>query len=396
MFQVFSSVRNQLQQKQFLIYTYIIFLAGFYFSPNSNIHRNFLYLFVLVPFVIATAPNEILNCFRSAVFKLSLLFLVYYLISMLWSKTEINSKEYIDQIRYFTTLILFFIATISISVNSKRFFSKIIFGLCLIALVASIFYIISFYSSHRFPLVRVRGPITYTRNPNQAAMYFGFVAILALYSRLFSQNRWHKVFYWVVFLTLSVYLLLSQSRGALLAFFLSTILGLALEKRWWEIAIIIAICAVLIFLVEIRDIGVITNQKRGFGNRPDIWLVTLKRISQAPLIGEGYFTDVHIQTTKYLESSPHNLLLLVMLKSGLVGGGLLIVAISAALAKSYKYFIDSGNWIYLCIFAYFLICMTFDSVYLLYKPSLAWLIFWMPVAFIAAEEIRDIHLRKTI
>jgi hypothetical protein len=32
--------------------------------------------------------------------------------------------------------------------------------------------------------------------------------------------------------------------------------------------------------------------------------------------------------------------------------------------------------------------MTFDSVHLLYKPSLGWLIFWMPVGLLAGEEIR--------
>ena len=86
--------------------------------------------------------------------------------------------------------------------------------------------------------------------------------------------------------------------------------------------------------------------------------------------------------------SPHNLLLLVSAKSGVIGGGLLLLLIITAIVHSYKYFRASGNWIFICIFAFFIVCMTFDSTHLLYKPNLGWLIFWMPIALIAGEEIR--------
>jgi uncharacterized membrane protein len=77
-----------------------------------------------------------------------------------------------------------------------------------------------------------------------------------------------------------------------------------------------------------------------------------------------------------------------MLKSCAIGGGLLLLLIATALVHSYKYFHASGNWIFICIIAYFIVCMTFDSTHLLYKPNLGWLIFWMPIALLAGEEIR--------
>jgi O-antigen ligase len=384
---IHAGIRSKLQQSEYLTYSYIVFLAGFFISPDNHLHRNFFYLFFLAPFILYLDLGAIRRCFKTTLFKMSIIFLLYFLISMFWTKGGLTTESYYDHIRYFLMLVLFIMATMLISANSNRFLGRIIFWLCLVALISSVIFILYFYESHRFPKIRVRGPFDHTHNPNQAAMFFGFVAILAFYSMLCSKNKWQKIFYWTVFLGLSVFLLLSQSRGPLLALFLSMILGLALEKRWKEIIAIIAICAGLIFMIEIVGVGVKSMFRRGFGDRIDIWLASFERISQVPFLGEGYFTDMSIQTPKFLETSPHNLLLLVILKSGLVGGGFLTALVVAAVVKSYRYFVSSKNWIYLCIFAYFVLCMTFDSTHLLYKPTLGWLIFWMPVGLLAGEEI---------
>jgi O-antigen ligase len=146
--------------------------------------------------------------------------------------------------------------------------------------------------------------------------------------------------------------------------------------------------AVIILIIEKGDLGIYSFLERGMADRFDIWMVTIKRLLQAPLLGEGYFTDISIDIGRSLETSPHNLLLLVMLKSGAIGGGIFLVLIVTVLVHSYRYFVASGNWIFLCILAFFLACMTVDAIHLLHKPSLGWLIFWMPVGLLAGEEIR--------
>ena len=151
--------------------------------------------------------------------------------------------------------------------------------------------------------------------------------------------------------------------------------------------LIMALSIGFLCLIEFGDIGIRSFFDRGIGIRKDLWLGTLQRIADSPILGEGYFTDVNLKVNN-LELSPHNLLLLVILKSGMIGGGLLLLITLTALVFSFKYFLVSGNWIYISLFAFFIICMTFDSVHLLYKPSLSWLIFWMPVALIAVEENR--------
>jgi O-antigen ligase len=218
-------------------------------------------------------------------------------------------------------------------------------------------------------------------------MYFGFVGVLAFHSVLCSKNASYKIFNLLVSLTLLGYICLSQSRGPLLAFIIAIVIGSFFEKNWKVIGIFITLFIVFIVFVEFFDIGIHSFYERGLSYRLILWKEAIKHISEAPFFGKGWFADVNIPINNRM-LSPHNLLLLVSAKSGAIGGGLLLILIITALLDSYKYFQASGNWIFICIFAYFIVCMTFDSTHLLYKPNLGWLIFWMPIALIVGEEIQ--------
>jgi len=305
---------------------------------------------------------------------------------MFWTDSHLSSEAYYDLSRYFLSLVVFLMMTIILASESEKFSDQQKFWLCLVALVAAISFILIFYASHRFPQARLSGPFDYTHNPNQGAMHFGFVGILSFYSLISSKIKWAKIFYLTVFLISLVYILLCQSRGPLLAIICSIIFGLIFEKRWKEIGAVLIICIGIFFVIEIVDLGIRSIIERGFSKRIDLWLAALTRISQAPFLGEGFFTDIDMKIVNH-PLSPHNLLLLVMVKSGIIGGGIFLILSLTAFVHSYKIFIASGNWLYFCLFVYFTICMTFDSVHILYKPSLAWLIFWLPVGLLAGQEI---------
>ena len=382
-----SSLRSKLQKTGFLKYPYLIFLAGFFLSPSNSLHRNFYYLFVIVPFLLCIDAKFIADCKKSTLFKLSLLFLSYFLTSMFWSDPQVSSEEYYDQSRYFLMLVIFILTTIMVSADADQFFDKIRFWLCLTALIAAISFGLIFYSSNSFPAERLHGPFSYSRNPNGAAIFFGFVGILAFISTSLAKMTWQKIFYWFVTLVIFGYILLCQSRGPLLAFIISIMVGSFFGKRWKTLGLFITLPVVSIIAIEFFDLGIQSFYERGFAYRFEIWSGAIKNIANDPIFGKGYFSDVDIPIKNRM-LSPHNLLLLVSSQSGLIGGGILLLLISVILVHSYKYFVISGNWIFLCIFAFFLVCMTVDSIHLLHKPSLGWLIFWMPVALLAGKEIR--------
>ena len=384
---IVSSIRYKLQKTKFLGYTYLIFLAGFFFSPDNHLHRNYFYLFVIVPFLIGLDSSFIRNCIRSKLFQQSILFLLYFWASMFWTDTNLSSEQYYDLSRYFLMLVIFLMVTMMLSSISDESFNKIKFWLCSAACISAIIMVLIFYDSKNFPRTRLIGYFEYTQNPNQASMYFGFIGILAFHSILCSKYTWHKIFYWFVFMTLFVYILLCQSRGPLLAFITALVMGSIFGKNWKVIGIFITLFIVFMVFLDFYDLGIRSFYERGLSLRLIFWKGAIKHISEAPLFGKGWFADVDMLIGNH-RWSPHNLLLLVSAKSGVIGGGLLLLLILTTFVHSYKYFVASGNWIFISIFVYFIICMTFDYTHILYKPNLGWIIFWMPIALIAGEEIR--------
>ena len=383
------SIRYKLQQTQFLRYTYLVFLAGFFISPDNHLHRNFYYIFVIVPFLIGSDLNLIHNCIRSTLIKLSMVFLLYFWASMFWTAASLSSEEYYDLSRYFLMLVIFLMASVMLSSTSEEWIDEIKFWIASVAFIAAITFTFIFYATNSFPSTRLSGYFDYTRNPNQASMYFGFIGILAFHSALCSKKAWHQLFNWFVSLTLLGYIFFSQSRGPLLAFILAMTIGSIFGKNWKTIGIFIILITGLFVFVEFFDSGIESFYERGFAFRLLLWKKALKNISEALLFGKGWFADVSVYNPlEKLMRSPHNLLLLVSAKSGVIGGGLLLLLIITAILHSYNYFRASGNWLFICIFVYFIVCMTFDSTHLLYKPNLGWLIFWMPIALLAGEEIR--------
>jgi hypothetical protein len=218
-------------------------------------------------------------------------------------------------------------------------------------------------------------------------MYFGFIGILAFHSILCSKYTWHKIFYGFVLLILFGYILLCQSRGPLLAFIIALVMESILGKNWKLIGIFIMLFIAFMVLLEFYDWGLQSILERGFSSRLILLKEAIKHISEAPLFGKGWFADVNMSLGRRVVS-PHNLLLLVSAKSGIIGGGLLLLLILNTFVNSYKYFVASGNRIFISIFVFFIVCMTFDYTHILYKPNLGWIIFWMPIALIAGEEIR--------
>jgi hypothetical protein len=306
---------------------------------------------------------------------------------MFWTDTNLSIEEYYDLSRYFLMLVIFLMVTMMLSSVSDENFDKMKFWLCSAACISAIIMVLIFYDSNNFPRARLLGYFEHTHNPNQASMYFGFIGILAFHSIHCSKYTWHKIFYWFVFLTLLGYILLCQSRGPLLAFIIALVMDSIFGKNWKMIGIFITLIIVFMVFLEFYDLGIRSFYERGLGYRLIFLKGAIKHISEAPLFGKGWFADVTIPIGKS-KWVPHNLLLLVSAKSGVIGGGLLLLLFLTAFMHSYKYFVASGNWIFISIFVYFIVCMTFDYTHILYKPDLGWIIFWMPIALIAGEEIR--------
>ena len=117
-----SNIRYILKQSNLLVYTYLIFLGGFFLSPNNHLHRNFYYLCVIFPFFIGLDSKRIQDCLKNKLFQFSLIFLLYFWASMFWTHSHLSGEEYYDLSRYFLMLVFFIMMTITLASESEKFF----------------------------------------------------------------------------------------------------------------------------------------------------------------------------------------------------------------------------------------------------------------------------------
>lgn len=383
-------IRLKLQSSNFLTYTFIIFLSGFFFFPDDHLHRHFFYFFVLIPFLFELDLTFIKNCFKSKVFIISLIFLIYFGISILWTqKKVITIEEYYDTLRYFLLLVAFFMMIMYLDKKNENFFYQIVLWMSIFASISAIISTILFYHSHVFPTDRVNGFNYYLKYTVIAATYFAFIAVGTIYLALKERIYWKKICFLFITLIILIFVLLTQSRGPLLALIIAILTGLALEKRWKLICLVFLLAIGWLAVVNFSDIGIQNYIFRGsIPFRFAIWKATFLRILNSPWFGEGYLTNIEINALNQLWTHPHNIILFVLLKSGIIGIILFFILVIISFIKAFRYFTHSTNWIFLSLLLFTVLASSSDNMRLLYKPVVSWIIFWFPVAMISAKEIQ--------
>ncbi len=383
-------LRAKLQASNFLTYTFIIFLSGFFFFPDDHLHRNFFYLFVLLPFLFELDLSAFKRCFKSKIFVISLVFLIYFGLSIIWTKNvEVSLENYYDTIRYFLMLIAFMVMTVYLFYKNENFFYQTILWTSLFVSISAIISIIIFYGSHVFPVDRVTGFNYYLKYTIITATYFAFIAICTLYLSIHEKMIWRKIYFSIITCIILMFVLFTQSRGPLLAFIVAILIGLTLDKRWKLICFVFLIPIVWLFVINFADIGIQNYIFRGsIPFRFAIWKSTLMRILENPWLGEGYLTNIEIYALNRWWCHPHNIFLIVLLKSGVLGLLLFFILLVMSVKAALRYFITSRHWIYISLILFAIIISSSDNMRLLYKPVMSWMVFWFPLALLSATEVK--------
>ncbi len=383
-----------------LNYTFIIFLSGFFIFPDDHAHRNFFYLFVLLPFLFLLDRSVIKSCFKSKIFIFSLAFLAYFGLSILWTQDvnidikeiKVNAANYYDLTRYFLLLVGFIILTIYLSQKNKNLFNQGIFWISICAALGALVSIMEFYDSHAFPDDRLMHGFNYYLDlPIKASTGFGFLGICAIYTGIHEKIFWKKIYYSFITIVFLSFILLSQARGPLAAFIAALSTGMILEKRWkllGLISLLIIGWLVVAFSLDSKLFDHLFSFAVPY--RFEIWKVTLDRIAQAPWFGKGYLTDLDLYIEAGRMQHPHNIFLIILLQSGMTGLLLFVALLATSFITALRYFLSSGNWVYISLLLMTILATSTNEMWLLYKPLLCWVFFWFPVATLAAMEIMQI------
>jgi O-antigen ligase len=316
---------------------------------------------------------------------------MYFGLTILWTKNvNVSLEQYYDILRYFLSLILFISIAIYLSIYKNNFFKKYVFWVSLSAILCAIISILVFYGSHEFPSDRISGFNYYLKYIVISAIYFGFIGLCSIHSAMNENIYLKKIYFIFATLIIMTFVLLSQSRGPLLAFIISFVTGLALEKKWKWIGLVFFMILVWLLLINFVDIGIHNYILRGsIPFRIAIWKSTLfQRISECLWFGEGYLTDIEIYSLKKMWSHPHNIFLFILLKSGILGLLLFLISLTFAFITAVRYFLKSKNWLYLAMLLFTILSVSSDNTRLLYKPVLSWFILWFSMAMCAALEIQ--------
>jgi O-antigen ligase len=325
----------------------------------------------------------------SKIFLMVLLFVGYSMATLLWGARGTYS-EYIHILIRSLSVLVFYALTIELSLVDERFRGRIFFVLCWISLVGAILAMYLTHYNFIYPPARLMD-IGAFRSPIQAGSVYGMILIIIYYQFLSKGWRWYNILYIPLFIALLTILLLTQSRGPLLALIIAFFVG-SIVARDFKMLIILTLIATGVWILVssgerfFYDL-IIT---RGTSYRLEIFQCVFKIIMEKMVFGHGMLMEFTCTMSNgTLISRTHNLFLAAWLYGGLVGLSLLVGFLIKSLWVSAQYFMCKNNCIYISWLIFSLICVSTGNHNAISNPHPLYLFLWMPLGLLTAFELTE-------
>lgn len=372
--------------RQFVYWTLLIFLAGFYFFPKSKPHNTAYYALVLLPFLLSLRRQDLALYWQSSVFRLVIIFLVYLTLSVAWGEqTTIN-----DWIKYTKRLVymLGFVSMVMAYYNPQYLnkLSKVIACTAVVMAVISMY----IYDSSLYPPPDRLKNFGILEHEILAASTYGFAAIMLLYGCHFK----HSYAMWFKLTGVSILMLdmlLTQSRGPLLALISSICIVEMLRGQYRKMVTGFLVVTSIIGLFMVTDtIETVHFISRNGGDsyRFQIWQLIWQRIMDSPWFGLGLSTNetIHLSACSCIPH-PHNVFLATMFYGGIIALLLLLVLLAHTILIAIRQYKNEGQVKFLAFLIFGVICGLTDGNKLIDHPRPMWLYFWLPIMLVAAQQV---------
>ncbi|MCL6272051.1 O-antigen ligase family protein [Sansalvadorimonas sp. 2012CJ34-2] len=230
-------------------------------------------------------------------------------------------------------------------------------------------------------------------NPILASLYYGcFTSIFLGYllSTLPNKKTWPLAVAGLIIL--AIFILLSGSRGPLIAFIAMTIVGIFSQEYPLKKYLIITTCIVsgIMFLIFFEEIisQIQYAISDGLNCRVPLWQQTIEYISRAPLYGHGISNSFEATCQGVHFFQPHNIPLNIAYYWGIPAATLYLLVIIYGLKIGL-----TGRTCFLKRAASLLLIFGFvgmltDSYSFLVRPDFQWLLFFLPISLLAGIEAR--------
>ena len=316
--------------------------------------------------------------------------------TLFWSE-NIAFAEIFKTLRRVFSILIFIGVTIHLIHEYPKFLQNLLMTMCWAAAIFGIGYILFHYSRYPFPDSRLRGT-GQLFNPINAASIYGIALIACIYLLQQQNTLKNQLIYLGILSIIISFILLSQSRGpliatsvAMLAWSMATFFrgGEAKKKCRGRVFL------VLLFFFTIGGVLLILFPdflqsffNRGASYRLEIWKNIFTRFMNAPFFGHGLNADAQsIMDDGHVMLHPHSVYLATAYHGGIIGLLLLLTLIVSALRQGFRKIGDSrkSGLTYMLIIG--VLCMVTDGHTLINHPKPFWFFFWFPIALLAESEL---------
>jgi hypothetical protein len=365
-----------------------VFLSGFFWQTSSTRLQTMYYLLVVLP-VFLTLPYQIKIYPFNRIFALSSLLILYTALSVFWSD-DTSTEALFHQFKKILLLLSLFFAIYTVNNKFPKFEDTILKVMLLCGSMLAIYNIMTLLMtdgisgrSHGWGVLN---------NANVSAEVLGLLLLYAFREFLKSEHRKVMSIYFPVLLVLAIEIILNKSRGQQFALFIGIILVLfSVERENLKKLIPIALITImsLIFLALFTDItDKVLNRELNLSCRDVIWKELLTTAFNTPYFGRGAGSssgfEAYCKAVDSTYTHPHSVYMAVFLYTGITGVLLGLWLTTRTLLTAYH----SGHekdifWAIIIIYGFIAFLPNGDG--LVSRPNEIWMLFWIPVAFIASR-----------
>lgn len=352
-------------------------------ANDKNEMQTSFYLLILLPslFLFTKYYHLIL---KNLYFFPVLLFLFYSFASLFWS-VGYDLDDAIDMLK---TIIYLLIFSMAIGITFKQQpFLKILNILSLIAAGSSLYSLYHFYFMQQFEFGSRMPGWGNLYHALRAGTVYGYFALIVALGFIYTQyNSKIKVAFFLLLLAiLCLGLLHTVSRTPLAAFFITAILAIFFEVDRYQKLFLVSLTSSTIITIFIFPDAIAYLMERGAHGRFEIWSQALGEIKKAPIFGHGIISEPTIYFNNILFESAHNRLLSTIYYTGVIGGLLLtIILVTAFWPMRTKASLSAQYAKYMLLYA--CLCSLTEGKYLISRPDMVWLIFWLPLSVLLMEK----------
>ena len=364
-----------------LLFPMVIYLVGFFAPISSKLHNNIFYIIVLVPFILWVKKRELLDLFQSRIVLLTVVFTGYLAIRSLFY-LPFDFSEVKDPFRHLISFWVFFAIVVRLF-QSGILREKI----NIIAIWAALWgagTAVLYYSQHHFP-----GRLQYNGPTDHAIIGACVYAVISLFV-LFHNRRFPQFLALIAFASLFSAVLFSQSRGPLLSLTVAIVAGSMCRCRKWVVAIPIAFWA---FFIVAQQQGWITFGrlfKATSSYRFQIWqqVVDNSWLGGDWVFGQSLLADQTVTIGKYTFQHAHSGYISTFFHGGVIGFILMATLMVVAGWCVVKVWQSDRCGLTVAVFVFSSLIIATDTHKMLDGPGALWFYFWVPLAHIAAQELK--------